>query len=401
VQQLGRAADALAGGDWEQKIRPSGILEINALGQAFTSMTTQLREVYAGLEDKVKERTREVERRAAQIATGAEISHAASQELNPEQLLQSVVELIRERFDLYYAAVFLVDVAGQNAVLRAGTGEPGRIMLERAHKLEVGGNSMVGWACANKQARIALDVGDEPVRFANPLLPKTRSEMALPLRIGGRVLGALDIQSAQAQAFDSDDITALQGMADQIAVALENARLFQQAQTSLQEFEQANRLLTQQGWQVFLQARPAEFAEFHQTGAEALTPADMDGASQAFDAQRPMYCVPLTVHDQVIGELVVEPLGAGERTAAQQAVDLELLETVAAQVAQTIDGARLFEESQRRAAREQVVGQVATQMRETLNVDAVLQTAVREMRQALGIAEVEVRLDTAQLSKVE
>jgi len=111
-------------------------------------------------------------------------------------------------------------------------------MLGRGHKFEVGSQSMVGWVCANWKARIALDVGQEAVRFANPLLPDTRSEIALPLQAGGRILGALDVQSERPAAFDDNDIAVLQGMADQIAVALENARLFTQTQTALSENEQ-------------------------------------------------------------------------------------------------------------------------------------------------------------------
>jgi GAF domain-containing protein len=154
-----------------------------------------------------------------------------------------VVNLICNRFDFYYAAAFLVDEetapgAPRFARLWAGTGEAGQAMLERGHKLEVGGHSMVGWVCANKSPRIALDVGQDAVRFANPLLPRTRSEIALPLQAGGRVLGALDVQSTQEAAFDESSIAVLQGMADQIAVAVENARLFAQAQASLAQNEQ-------------------------------------------------------------------------------------------------------------------------------------------------------------------
>jgi GAF domain-containing protein len=115
-------------------------------------------------------------------------------------------------------------------------------MLGHGHKFEVGSQSMVGWVCANRKARIALDVGQDAVRFANPLLPDTRSEIALPLQAGGRILGVLDVQSERPAAFDHNDIAVLQGMADQIAVALDNARLFTQTQTALSENE---RLLSQ------------------------------------------------------------------------------------------------------------------------------------------------------------
>jgi GAF domain-containing protein len=341
------------------------------------------------LEQRVAERTREGEWRATQIATGAEISRIASQELDPDRLLRTVADLIGKRFQFYYVGIFIVDNEGRNAVLRAVTGPAGQTMLERGHQLEVGGTSMVGWVCANRKARIALDVGEEPVRFANPLLPFTRSEMALPLRVGDRVIGALDIQSMQAQAFDENDITALQGMADQIAVALENARLFQQTQSSLKELERANRLLTGQGWQEFLHARPADFAEFHQAGLAPLTPEETDRlASSKMDGAKRIH-VPLRLRGEVVGSLVVE------RTPDQpawSASECEMLEAAADQAAQTMDGVRLFEESQRLAAREQVIGTVTARMRESLDVDRVLQTAVREFAETLGVAEVKIRL---------
>ncbi len=176
-------------------------------------------------------------RRSTQLETAAEVSRAASSILNPDELIRQVVSLVRERFELYYTGLFLVDQtgewtgeAGRWAVLRAGTGEAGRVQLERGHKLEIGGESMVGWCVANKQARIALDVGEEAVRFENPLLPETRSEMALPLIVRGQVIGAMTVQSVGEAAFSDEDIAVLQTMADQVAVAIENARLFEQAQ---------------------------------------------------------------------------------------------------------------------------------------------------------------------------
>jgi GAF domain-containing protein len=288
----------------------------------------------------------------------------------------------------------LVDESGEQAMLHAGTGEAGQAMMERSHKLPVGESSMVGWACVHKEARIALDVGEEAVRFANPLLPLTRSEMALPLRVGDRVLGALDIQSTQAQAFDEDDIKALQGMADQIAVALENARLFQQAQSSLKEVERANRLLTQQGWETFLRSTRADFAEFHQPGVPSLTPEETDKLvqeSRSLSGQNGTVAIPLRVRRQVIGTLVVE---RGPDRSEWSATDLGLIQEMATQASLAMENTRSFEQSQRMAARERLVGQVATHMRETLDMNTILQTAVREIAQSLNAQRAELRLGT-------
>jgi GAF domain-containing protein len=187
----------------------------------------ELRELRDTLEERVEART-------AQLRASAEVGQAAAAILDPAQLLQRVTGLITDRFGFYYAAVFILNDAGTAAVLREATGEAGRVLKARAHQLELNKPSMVSFAIAQRKARIALDVGDDPVRFANPLLPDTRSEIALPLIAGQRVLGALDVQATQAAAFDETSAAVLQSMADQIAVALNNAEQFKQAEAQAQ-----------------------------------------------------------------------------------------------------------------------------------------------------------------------
>jgi len=168
-----------------------------------------------------------LERRSTQLQTAAEVSRSTSTILDTEELMDRTVNLVRERFDFYYVGLFLVDEASKYAVLRAGTGAAGRQMLEAGHKLEVGGDSMIGWCAAHGKARIALDVGQEATRFDNPLLPQTRSEMALPLMLHDQVIGALTVQSVEAAAFSQEDIIVLQAMAEQLAIAIENAGLYE------------------------------------------------------------------------------------------------------------------------------------------------------------------------------
>jgi PAS domain S-box-containing protein len=167
-----------------------------------------------------------LQRRNAHLLASSEVAKAATQILDIRELLTRCVDLIRTHFGFYYAAIFLVDEAGEWAILRAATGEAGLELLKQGHKLGVGSKSMVGWVTANNAARIALDVGEEAIRFDNPLLPKTRSEMALPLRVRGEVIGALDVQSTSLNAFTPEDIQTIQMMADQVAIAIDNARLF-------------------------------------------------------------------------------------------------------------------------------------------------------------------------------
>ena len=170
-----------------------------------------------------------LDRRALQLQAAAEVSRATGSILDPDELIHQVVELTRERFGLYYVGLYLVDQtdgAGKWAVLRAGTGETGRQMVAHGRRIEVGGDSMVGWCIANRQSRLEEDVTEEAARQKNALLPATRSKLALPLISRGQAIGAMTIQSAQPDAFADDDITTLQTMADQLANAIENARLF-------------------------------------------------------------------------------------------------------------------------------------------------------------------------------
>ena len=174
----------------------------------------------------------QLQRRNMQLVATSQVSKAMTQILNIQEVLTQCVDMIRTHFGFYYAAIFLIDDSGKNAVLRAATGDAGKTLLERGHALGVGSKSMVGWVTQNNAARIALDVGEEAIRFDNPLLPKTRSEMALPLRVRGNVIGALDVQTTVVNGFSPEDIQTIQMMADQVAIAIDNARLFSQAQVS-------------------------------------------------------------------------------------------------------------------------------------------------------------------------
>ncbi len=186
--------------------------------------------------------TADTQRHTTLLKAAARAARDITTILDPYELFQRTVDIICDEFGFYYAGVFLVDDKSQFAVLRAGRGDAGRAMLNEGHKLAVGGNSMIGACVANKQGRIALDVGAEAVFFENPHLPKTRSEMALPLIVGGEVIGALTVQSTEEAVFHEEDIAALQTMADQLAVAIQNSYLHRQAERRSKLLKAANRV---------------------------------------------------------------------------------------------------------------------------------------------------------------
>ena len=271
-------------------------------------------------------------------------------------------------------------------------------MIARGHRLKADDSSMVGWTVSHKQARIALDVGHagEVARFDNSLLPATRSEIALPLIIRGEVIGALDAQSVHPEAFSDEDVEVLQTMADQVALAIGNARLFQQAQESLEAERRAYGELSRQAWQTLLQARSDLRYVCDERGLMPATDAvepHMHVAAQTGEAvvateDERAVALPIKVRDQVIGVINVHKPEQGAWTDEQVA----LVETLTEQLGVALESARLYQDTQRRAAREQLVGQVTARMRESLDMETVLRTAVNEMRQALSLEGVIVQL---------
>ncbi len=399
IHALTVGAERVRQGELETHVPVTSRDEIGDLTDAFNSMTDQLCGLVGSLEQRVAERTADLERRSRYLETSAEVGRAATSVLDPGQLIQQAVELARRRFDLYYVGLFLVDEAGEWAVLRAGSGEAGRAMLSRGYRVEVG-TGMIGWSIAHAQARVALEAGEDAVRLTTAELPETRSEAALPLRSRGRVIGALTVQSDRSGAFDEDTIILLQMMADQVAVALDNARLFTEAQASLDMARSAYGELSRRAWIEQLSTRTdwgyryarqsvaqsegdwqPEMQQAVQTGQSVQT----DGAGE------PTLAIPLRVRDQVVGALSFCKDEAGESWTAEETT---LLKTLTDQLGQALESAQLFQETQRRAARERLTGRVTARMRETLDVESVLKTATDEIYQALDLDEIVIRLAT-------
>jgi GAF domain-containing protein/HAMP domain-containing protein len=393
MTELAGTATQIAAGDLERSAKVEREDEVGALARAFNSMTAQLRGLIGSLEQRVADRTRYLE-------ASAEVSRVATSILETEQLIRQIVELIREQFGLYFVGLFLVDETGEWAALRAGTGEAGQAMLARGYQIRIG-EGMTGWSIANAQPRVALDVDKDLVRLAEAELPDTRSEAALPLRSRGRVLGALDVQSDQPAVFDEATISVWQTMADQLAVALDNALLLAETQEALEATRRAYVEQSRDAWNTLLRSRPEWGYSYEH---ESITPAtgawrpemlqaaetgqSVQGSSIARDGGAAL-AIPLKVRDQVVGVL---DLQKGEGDKAWTADEIALLETMVGQLNVALEGAQLYQDTQRRAAREQLIGEVTARMRETLDLETVLQTAIREIGDTLDLAEVEVRL---------
>ncbi len=346
----------------------------------------------------------EVQKRAGRLSATAEISRAATSILSLDELLPQAVELIRERLDLYYVGIFLVDDVGKWAVLQAGTGEAGRIMLERGHRLEVGGASMIGTCVATGKARIALDVGEEAVRFSNPLLPATRSEMALPLISRGKVIGAMTIQSTQARAFSEADITVLQTMADQLANAIENARLLQRMEETVREVQAAYGRYTAEAWKDFVERMRQHIGYRYRFMGVEPAPEPAPAALRAWqqktlvrdvisEADRPesVLAVPIRYRDQVIGVLHLR-----FETPTIPKDTVALTEQIAERLAAALENARLLEESRRRVTQEQLIGEITARVRAEVEIEALLERALEELGRALRVRWGAVQMEVQQ-----
>jgi GAF domain-containing protein len=383
-------------GDFSVRAVVRGEDEFNRLADNFNAMASQLEELVTGLEKRVAERTRD-------LTLTAEISHSIAELREPKQLMDEVVELIRESFGFYHAQVFLVEPGGQNAELVASTGEAGQALLARRHSLPVGSRSVIGQVTATGRSVIASDTSADPVHRRNELLPDTRSEMALPMRIGGRIVGALDVQSVEPDAFSQDDVAVLQIVADQLAVADQNARLFAQSQRALAEIEALNRRLLGQAWLSHAQQmRDQEVALAYRLKEEEVEPHG-DGASplleQAIRTGRLTtsaapgedelhLAVPIKVRGEVIGAFGF----GGETLRDPTDEELTLIQAVVDRVGLALENMRLFEETQRLAHREHLVNEITAKIVGSTDVNTILQTTVRELGRVLRAPQVSVQL---------
>ena len=255
-------------------------------------------------------------------------------------------------------------------------------MIARGHQLRIGAQGIVGFVAAEKKPRIALDVGKDAAFFDNPELPLTRSEVALPLVAREKLIGVLDIQSTEPEAFTQSDIAIFQTMADQIAVAIENVRLLSESQLIISQLESLSREQTRESWKYYHRSGKSSFY-YKPTGIQQSTD------KPELQKDHKIIEVPLSVRGQLIGKItLIRKSDALEWTKQEQSV----AEEVAAQTALALDNARLMEQTQSRAEREQAIASIANKVRETLDLQAILRTSAREIQRALNLEEAEIRL---------
>jgi GAF domain-containing protein/HAMP domain-containing protein len=392
IQKLAEAAQKISAGQLDTRISLPGSKnrpdEITQLATTLNDMAARLRRTFAELEQRVADRTRQLEHRSLQLQTAAEVARDITTSRDMEELLQGAVNLISQRFGYYHVGIFLVDEIGEYAHLRAASGELGNRLLQQEIRLRVGQEGIIGFVTRHGEARIASDVSADTLYLKVALLPDTRSEVALPLRSGDKVVGALDVQSVQEKAFDQDDVVILQTLADQLTIAIENTRLVSQLQSALRETSRLYQEQVREAWSSLeLRSGPNAY-EYDRLEVRPVSNSKNEWLQETRNGGQKLV-VPVKLRDQVIGFIGLENDDAEHEWTADE---IAIVEATATQAAVSVENARLLAETQLRAAREQMVGEVTSQMRSSLDMDLVLQTAIRQIAEKLGIAQVEVRL---------
>jgi GAF domain-containing protein/HAMP domain-containing protein len=404
IQRLTQVASQIAGGELSVKAVVTTKDEIGILADAFNTMTSRLQETHDGLEQMVEDRTSALlsanernERRAKQFESIAQVARTVSSTRDLDVLLPQITAVISREFGFYHVGIFLLDAAKEYAVLSAANSPGGQVMLGRGHRLKVGETGIVGHVTGTGEARVALDTGADATFFNNPDLPNTRSEIALPLRAGPEIIGALDVQSTEPNAFSQEDINILSTLADQVSIAIQNAKQFEQTRKALNEAESLSKQFSQAGWQQFTKVK--NLAGIHHTGARSTLLYGKNGQEQETGRDqgkkkvRGAYLtLPIKLRGQVIGSVDVR--SPDNRPWDQD--ELDIVTAIIERAAIAMENARLLEESQRLASKEAKIGEVTAKISSSINMRNVLQAAVEELGHALPGSEIVIQFQTDQ-----
>lgn len=380
-------------------IEDRGADEVTTLAQTFNLLTSELSQSYAELEKRVAERTQALERRALQLRTTAEVAReATTATADLDVLLSRSANLIRDRFSFYHVSIFLLDDQRKFAVLRAATGEAGRAMLLRNFKMKVGEMGIVGYVTGSGAPRVVNDVNTDFVYLKHPLLPETRSELALPLTASGQIIGALDVQSTQVNAFTDEDIAILQILADQLAVAIQNAKLLAELQNSLKEASTLYQRFTQEAWLHTTHSQRtggyeydlSELAETRRaidpglvTQLQLGKPVEQKQTAPESGQERTTLLSPLMMYGQMIGVVGLEEDNPHHHWTPEE---IALVEAVANQVALALDNARLLEETQIRSEQLRLLQEITAAAASHVKLEPLLNEVTEKLKTGFNLA---------------
>lgn len=400
LRRLQLASEQLSKGNYTQLADIGTKDEIGKLATSFNNMALQIQGLITSLEQRVAQRTVELELRGAELEkttieikkraddlqTIAEISRYLSTAKDLNHLLPLITQIVSERFGFYHVGIFLLSENQKFAVLRAANSPGGQKMLKRQHKLEVGQVGLVGNVTSTGIPRIALDTGKDAIYFNNPDLLETHSEAALPLSVRGKIIGALDVQSTVSNAFTDTDLSILELLADQLAIAIDNTRLLEEAQNALKESRTAFTEYLKDSWR---NKSDSEILGYRQTitGGQLVTESTINEIEPILDNNTKTLSIPIQLHSQTIGTIHVRPNETNNKWTKDE---INIIKSVAERLGLALDNARLFEETSTRAERERLVSDITTKIRTTNDPQEMIQTAVNELKRALGVTHIEI-----------
>jgi GAF domain-containing protein/HAMP domain-containing protein len=341
ISRLVEAARALGGGDLSQRAEKTGLIETDTLGQSLNTMAAQVQDLVGSLEARVAARTRD-------LFLTLEVGQSITRSTQQKDTLQRTVDFIQDRFDLYYVQVYLVDDAQRFAVLTAGTGDVGQQLLERKHRLDLRETSIVARTFQTRRPVLVANTQTSEIHRINPLLPDTRSEVAIPLIVGDAVVGVLDLQAREADTFREDNLPVFQAMSSQLSSGLRAAQFFSEMQEAVDRAAAINRRLTGEAWEGYLGRAALGGRVGYQYDLQAIQPVKSDGGGNGHPARMER---PILLREQPIGQIVL-----GENTARTWSEDeIELVDEVARRVAQTLEQYRAFDETAAALAQSEVL----------------------------------------------
>lgn len=349
----------------------------------------ELRDLGDELEQRVVMRTSELSQRARQLEAVSSVARTVASFQDLDMLLPVITELVSQRFGFYDVGIFLLDEKENRATLRASSSEGGRLLVKENFGVTPDQLTIVGHCILQGEPRVSLGEATESDYVNNLILPETRSEVALPLRVARRVIGALYVQSTEVNAFSKEDIGVLATLADQVAIAIENARLFTEARSALNESRMMFEKYTQHEWSHF--ARQAKRSGFLFDGKQVVP---LDGrlenngsreviqtGSLTMEKETASIAIPIKLRGLTIGVLDIRSK-KGQRIWRQE--EISMLQAAAERAALALENARLVESAQRHAARERAIGDISARIGSMSNFESILQTAVEELGRKLG-----------------
>jgi len=402
VKRLTQTANQILDGNLSAQAEVTSTDEIGTLAEAFNAMTSQLGEMLVGLERTIDNRTSELsvisqsnERRAKQFQSISQVARTISSTLDFDNLLNQITNVISREFGFYHVGVFLLDAIGEYAILSAANSDGGQAMLARGHRLEVGEKGLVGFVASTGNPRVALDVGSDAVYFNNPDMPNTRSEIALPLRVGENVIGVLDVQSTEPNAFSEEDVNILSALSDQVSIAIQNARQNERTKRALAESEALSQQFTQSKWSQF--TRKKNLLGVRHTGAKATLLYSEDekgknGSSGNMDqlmlkGRGAVLSIPIKLRGKVIGSVDVR---APENRQWDQD-EMDIVSAIIERAAVAMESSRLLTESQKHAAKERTIGEISAKISAQSSVDELIKTAAQELAHTLPNTEIAIQ----------